>query len=248
MYADDTVLFSTGPNTSVIQDNLNQDLCKLDAWLKENSLFLNTTKTETMLFGTHAKLSKHNDFNINYNGESLKRVNEFMYLGVKFDDSITWSSHVQYIISRAGKRLGMLSRLRKNLTTFAANTIYLSFIRPIFDYCDTVWNCCGVGNANLLDNFQRRASKIVTRYKDSDKALSYLKWPNLQFRRDKHVLNLVKKCINSNCPQFFKGYFQFNNRRVTRQNKFLYLPKIRTDIAKKSFYYNGCIIYNKFLS
>ena len=67
-------------------------------------------------------------------------------------------------------RLGMLSRLQRDLICHAANTLYLSFIHPIFDYGDTVWNCCGVGNARLLDNFQRRASKIVSRSMDSDKA------------------------------------------------------------------------------
>lgn len=248
MYADDTVLFCAGPNTSVIQENLNQDLTNLGAWLQENSLYLNITKTETMLFGTHAKLSKYKDFLINFNGKSLKHVDEFMYLGVIFDNTISWSSHIQYILSRAGKRLGMLSRLRNNLTSYAANTLYLSFIRPIFDYCDTVWNCCGVGNASSLDNLQRRAAKIVTRSKDSNKALLNLNWPSLQSRRNEHVFKLVKKCILGNCPQFFKEYFHFNKGRVTRQSKLLHLPRVRTETAKKSFYYNGCILYNKFNS
>ena len=248
MYADDTVLFCAGQNTSVIQETLNQDLSNISAWLQDNSLFLNTTKTETMLFGTHAKLAKFKDFNININGLSIKRVYEFMYLGVIFDDTISWTSHIKYIVSRAGKRLGMLSRLRRNLTVHAANTLYLSFIRPIFDYCDSVWNCCGSVNASTIDNFQRRASKIVTRTKDSNIALNNLKWPTLQLRRDKHVFNLVQKCISGNCPQFFKEYFHFNRARVTRQNKFLHLPKVRTETAKKSFYYNGCIIYNKFIT
>ena len=57
--------------------------------------------------------------------------------------------------------------------------LYLSFIRSIFDYGDTVWNCCGVGNARPLDNFQRRTSRIVSRSMDSDKALMDLKWPEL---------------------------------------------------------------------
>ena len=118
-----------------------------------NSLFLNTTKTEAMLFGTHSKLSKHKDFDITFHGQTLKRVNMFTYLGIIFDETTSWAPHIQYILSKAGKRLEMLSRLRKDLTCHAANTLYLSFIRPIFDktyiniyiyiyiYGDTVWNC-----------------------------------------------------------------------------------------------------------
>ena len=32
--------------------------------------------------------------------------------------------------------------------------------------------------------------------------------------------------------------------RVTRQSNLLHLPRVRTEIAKRSFYYNGCKIYN----
>ena len=74
----------------------------------------------------------------------------FTYLGNIFDETISWAPHIQYILSKAGKRLGMLSRLRRDLTCHAANTLYLSFIHPIFDYGDTVWNCCGVGNASWI--------------------------------------------------------------------------------------------------
>ena len=58
MYTDDTVLFCARSNSKVIKDNLNQGLNTFGKWLQVNGLFLNTTKTEAMLFGTHSKLSK----------------------------------------------------------------------------------------------------------------------------------------------------------------------------------------------
>ena len=58
MYTDDTVLFCARSNSKVIKDNLNQGLNTFGKWLQVNDLFLNTTKTEAMLFGTHSKLSK----------------------------------------------------------------------------------------------------------------------------------------------------------------------------------------------
>ena len=90
------------------------------------------------------------------------RVFEFKYLGVLFDDCIAWKSHVKYILSRAGRRLGMLGRIRNDITSHCANIIYVSFIRPIVEYCDTVWDCCAVGNATSSEKLQRRAVRIVT--------------------------------------------------------------------------------------
>ena len=47
--------------------------------------------------------------------------------------------------------MGMLGRLRKNLTVGAANTLYKSLIDPIFDYCDSVWSCCNKCDADGLE-------------------------------------------------------------------------------------------------
>ena len=54
----------------------------------------------------------------------------FTYLGNIFDETISWAPHIQYILSKAGKRLGMLSRLQRDSTCHAANTLYLSLIYP----------------------------------------------------------------------------------------------------------------------
>ena len=77
-------------------------------------------------------------FNIAINGCPIKRVTEFRYLGIIFDECVTWKSHVESILSKAGKRAGMLGRIRIDLTPYCANIVYVSFVRPILEYCDTV--------------------------------------------------------------------------------------------------------------
>ena len=178
---------------------------------------------------------------------TIKRVFEFKYVGVAFDEHISWNSHVKYVLSRAGKWLGILGRIRGNRTSDCANSIYTAYIHPIMDYCDTVWKCCGVGNSSSLERLQRRASKIVSKM-SSDRALDYLKWPSLVNRRENHVTELVKRCIKGHCPKFFKNYFTFNSsvhNRITREMNVLRLPMVRTDLAKNSFYYNGSVIFNR---
>ena len=201
-----------------------------------------------MLFGTQARLSDA-DFGITFKGRLIKRVFEFKYFrGVVFDELISWNSDVKYVLSQAGKRLLMLGRIRGNLTSDCANSIYKGYIRPIMDYCDTMWNCCGVGNISSLERPQRRAAQIVSKMSDSDKALDYLKWPPLVNRRESHVNELVKRCIKGHCPRFFKNYFTFNSsvrNRITRQTNMLHLPRVRTDLAKNSFYYNCSVILIK---
>ena len=51
-----------------------------------------------------------------------------------------WKAHVKYLLGKVGKRIGMLGRARKNISMHSANKVYKSYIIPVLDYCDTVWN------------------------------------------------------------------------------------------------------------
>ena len=88
---------------------------------------------------------------------------EYKYLGVVLDDGLTWKTHVDYISVKVGKRLGLLHRIREDLTANASNLIYKSFILPILDYCDSVWACCSRGDINGLERLQNQAARIVMR-------------------------------------------------------------------------------------
>ena len=116
------------------------------------------------------------------------------------------------------------------------------------DYCDTVWNCRGIGNSSSLERLQRRAAKIVSKTSDSERALNYLKRSSLVNRRKSHVNELVKRGIKGQCSQFFKSYLTFNSsvhNRIMRQMTMLQLLKIRTALAKNSFYFNSSVIMNR---
>jgi hypothetical protein len=115
----------------------------------------------------------------------------------------------------------MLRRTRQDLTLNAANVMYRCLIRPIFDYSDSVWTCCNKTDADSLERVDD----------------------------DMHVYKLVNKCLKGNVPQILMDYFKFNRDRVsrsTRQNNQLHVPRVKLEAGKKSFYYNGCVVFNKF--
>ena len=55
MYADDTSLCFKSKDLSRLNEALNEDLSRLDAWLISNKLSLNVAKTQSMLDSTKAK-------------------------------------------------------------------------------------------------------------------------------------------------------------------------------------------------
>ena len=84
----------------------------------------------------------------------MKRISEYKYLGVVMDECLTWKAHVKYLLGKAGKRIGMLGYARKNISMHSANKVYKSYIIPVLDYCDAVWNCCGTVNPDKLERLQ----------------------------------------------------------------------------------------------
>ena len=137
------------------------------------------------------------------------------------DEALNWKSQLNYIISKGNQRIGMLRRTRQDLTLNAANVMYRCLIRPIFDYSDSVWTCCNKTDADSLERVDA----------------------------DMHVYKLVNKCLKGNVPQILMDYFKFNRDRVsrrTRQNNQLHVPRVKLEAGKKSFYYNGCVVFNKF--
>ena len=106
----------------------------------QNSSFINITKTEAKMFGTSQKLAKINQLSVTISGSAINHITEFKYLSVISDKHLSWDKHIKAIVSKAGRRVDMLGRVRRYITSHRANAIYLSMIRLILE----IW-CLGLG-------------------------------------------------------------------------------------------------------
>ena len=68
-----------------------------------------------------------------------------------------WHDHIDYIVKKAYTRLNMLRKVRFKLNRFTLEKMYFSFIRPILEYGDVVWD-----THSLFDKQNRNAARIVT--------------------------------------------------------------------------------------
>ena len=74
------------------------------------------------------------------NRSAIQRVTAFKYLGVIFGEHLSLNEHVKAIISKAGRRVGMLDRARRYVALHsAAYAIYILTVRPILEYCAGSW-------------------------------------------------------------------------------------------------------------
>lgn len=75
---------------------------------------------------------------LSWNGYAIKRVTESKYLSPILDERLSWNEHVKAIVCEGGRRVGMLGRVRRYIIIQSANTVYISIIRPILEYCAVV--------------------------------------------------------------------------------------------------------------
>ena len=78
-------------------------------------------------------------------------------------------------------------------------------ILPNLEYCCAVFHGCGKGNEEELERLQRRAARIVL-VSTQDMA-SGLGWDPLKTRREKHIVKLVKNCLDGQAPSYFPDFF-----------------------------------------
>ena len=101
-------------------------------------------------------------------------------------------------------RINIMRKLKFKLDRRSLQTIYFSFIRPVIEYSDVVWDNCTFYEANELEKIQLEAARIVTgatKLVSIDSLYAETDWETLALRRNKHKLQLFYKMQNGLTPE-----------------------------------------------
>ena len=125
LYADDAVLFYADSNIGNISTVLNKDLKQLQSWTHLNKLCIHPVKTECVLFGTQQRIASatlsDGPFSLFLGDKPINQAQHYKYLGVLIDANLNFKQHVDKLLVKISKRIGVLGRIRNNLTVDAAN-------------------------------------------------------------------------------------------------------------------------------
>ena len=85
------------------------------------------------------------------------------YLGVILDNFLTFDAHIEYVHSKAVKKLGVVRKAREFLDLGTSVQLYQSLVLPHLDYCDIVYSCTSDANLQKLQKVQNSACRILLR-------------------------------------------------------------------------------------
>ena len=203
MFADDTFIFEPIDNYDISFKRLNDDLVHLANWSNQWLVTFNADKTE------YLKISRKQQNVIDppllLHDTPIQKVVKHKHLGVTMNSKATWSDHIDEVKAKAMRSVGLLRRIQYKAPRACLETLYKSYVRPIIEYGNVVYDGSPELYLKELEKIQRDAALICTgayRHTSHDKLLKELGWEPLSLRRKHHRLSIMYKIQNGLAPDY----------------------------------------------
>lgn len=156
-------------------------------------------------------------------------------LTIMIDSKLRFNKHYRQLVNKAQYRASLIFKTflsKEPLLLFKAFTVY---VRPIIEYCSSVWSPVYKSDIELIERVQRGFTKRLRglKYLTYSERLSYLKAETLELRRLKTDLLLIYKIIHKLVALNFDDFFAFNNFTVTRGHDFKLVKPLCVNNARQ---------------
>ena len=198
---------------------LQEDIDSMENWADTWSLQFNPKKCKVLHLG---KNNPNYDYTMTKDKLVLDNSDAERDLGVVIDSALSFSNHINEIVSKANRILGLIKRNFKYLDENSFLNLYKTLVRPILEYASPVWNPHQMKYIKLIEGVQRRGTKLLSSIQalDYPKRLEKLKLPTLQFRRLRTDLIQVYKIMSGKDNINPEKMFVLSRNTRTRGHKF----------------------------
>ena len=241
-FADDLKLFSSHRRTEggFRGNHLQQDLDTLRTICESWNLFLNPTKCVVIKFGRnpHSRYSDGENSGYMLGTNPLKLVVSHRDLGITVDSSLKFHHHTAKIVNKAS---GLINQLLRSTICRSPNfmiILFVSHIRPILEYCSTVWNLGYRGDLVKLESIQRRWTREVNGLAgiDYQNRLQLLRLYSIKGRLLRADLIKLWKIFHDQYEVGLDILFERTYHRATRGHIYkISIPRCQTETFRRFF-------------
>ena len=231
-FADDTKLYRK-VNDEKDVSLLQKDLDRLFSWSQTWLMSFNADKCKVLHFG-----SKNSGYDYTMNGSTLSNVTLEKDLGVVITSDLKPTQQCAAAAARANRVLGLIKRHFNSFSKEIVVNLYKQLVRPHLDYAVQAWSPFYEKDKFLLEQVQRRATRLITELRDVPyhDRLKRLGLTTLELRRIRGDMLQVYKFLSGRDPLLNCSYLKVcTNSRVRGHCKKLVKCFSRLDIRKFSF-------------
>ena len=257
LYADDTQLYYKckveDANATIAK--INSDLENISNYSRRNCLKLNAGKSKFIVIGSRPNLKKLKDTvldDIKLGPDVIEREYAVKNLGIMFDETFSWSKHVNLITAKAYGKLKHAYRFKNFLSPQAKLHLSETYILSQFNYGDIILQ----GLSNQLSQKIQKIQNSCIRYSFGLKKfdhISHIRKSNnilcMKDRRLLHSLTLVFKITKNIAPVYLSDRINYRNslhNYNTRRKNEIITPLARSSIRSKSFFVDVVNHFNEF--
>ena len=212
-----------------------------------NNLTINYSKTAFILFHAKNKSIPTDLKDIEVDGISIKRVSSAKYLGVIYDEKLTWSEHANYVSKSLLKYFGIFNNIKHLVSKTIARQLYFAFIYSRISYGIEVYGNCSQQNLQKIQIIQSKLLKLLlskdprTSTNELHKFMNILKVKDIQ---NANIVCFVKNCLIKNCPTQFNDYYTNHTTQYAIRNPSLNVMRSRTQFGSLSIKITGAKLWN----
>ena len=173
-------------------------------------------------------------------GQQINEVEFHKHLGIYFSNDGSWHKHIDYIKEKAWTRINIMRRLNYEIDRKSLEMIYTTFIRPILEYADVIWDNCNYEKQEL-EKIQIEAARIAT---GASKLISIrnlynkIGWETLEKRRINHKLILFYKMYYNLTHDYLSSLVLSSVNEVSHYN-LRNANDVQTINARTALYFNS---------
>uniref|UniRef100_A0A8C7QED6 Reverse transcriptase domain-containing protein n=1 Tax=Oncorhynchus mykiss TaxID=8022 RepID=A0A8C7QED6_ONCMY len=251
LYADDTILYTSGPSLDTVLTTLQASFNAIQLSFRGLQLLLNTSKTKCMLFNRSLPAPARLSNITTLDGSDLEYVDNYKYLGVWLDCKLYFQTHIKHLQSKVKSRIGFLFRNKASFTHAAKHTLVKLTILPILDFGDVIYKIASNTLLNKLDAVYHSAIRFVSKapYTTHHCDLyALVGWPSLHTRRQTHWLHVIYKTLLGKVPPYLSSLVTIASPTCsTRPSRYISLvtPKTNYFFGRLSFQFSAANDWNE---
>ena len=248
MFADDAKLSREFVNLND-RETEQDDVNNLTEWAKDNGMAHHPDKCHVLKIGER-ELTLNDLFEpYRLNNEIMDIVHEEKDLGVIIDQDLTFEEHMAEKVKKANQKIGIIRRSFMHLDAQMFLQLYKALIRPHLEYANQVWAPRLAKHITLIENVQRRATKLVPGLADLEyeDRLRKLNLPTLAYRRLRGDLIEVFKIMTGKYdPEVCEGLIaRREGERSTGHPHKIFKERPQHDLRKHSFPHRVVDLWNR---
>ena len=162
LYADDSAAWKSGTNIDALSRSIQRYLDRLVIYFEQWGFKLSPEKTVAIVF-TRSKKIQPADVKLLVGDKVIKVEKAVKFLGVIFDQQMSWKSHIDYVADRCNKRLNLMrvmSGARWGASKGVLLIVYKALIRSLIDYGCIAYDTASDTVKAKLNVIQAKAMRI----------------------------------------------------------------------------------------